>query len=205
MKIVFVRHGESTGNAGMPSNDLARIALTEVGRLQAAAIASAWEQEPTLIATSPYLRTQQTAAPTIARFKSVPVAVLPMEEFTYLEPSRWNGTARMERIPHIEAFWEAADPTYRDGPGAERFDDLLARLGRTFDDVARLPQGALIYAFSHGQFMQAARLRLMFPRWSSKRIMERFWSFDRESPIANTGVVIASRGADKIWELDGAD
>ena len=36
-----------------------------------------------------YLRTQQTAQPTIERFPEVPVAVWPIQEFTYLEPSRW--------------------------------------------------------------------------------------------------------------------
>ena len=35
---------------------------------------------------------QQTAAPTIARFPGVPVEVWPIEEFTYLQPARWNGT-----------------------------------------------------------------------------------------------------------------
>lgn len=200
MKIVFIRHGESTGNAGIPSHDLSQIELTDKGHLQAAMLASAWVDIPSLIATSPYLRTQLTAQPTITRFPMLPVEVLPIEEFTYLEPSRWNGTSRAKRLPHIDAFWDQADPTYQDGPGAESFDTLLARVQMTFDRINRLEPGSLVYAFSHGQFMQALRLRLMFPEWSSKQLMQRFWSFDKEHPILNAALVIAHR-QESTWAL----
>ena len=79
MRATFIRHGQSTGNAGLPSPDLASIALTELGHAQAHAVAAAWIETPALIVTSPYLRTQQTAAPTIARFPDVPVEVWPIE------------------------------------------------------------------------------------------------------------------------------
>src|SRR3546814_5730649 len=42
--------------------------------------------------TTLFRSTRQTAAPTIARFPGVPVEVWPIEEFTYLQPARWNGT-----------------------------------------------------------------------------------------------------------------
>src|SRR3546814_13888366 len=70
--------------------------------------------------TSPYTRTLQTAAPTIARFPGVPVEVWPIEEFTYLQPARWNGTRSVERMPHLERYWREADPDYCDGEGADR-------------------------------------------------------------------------------------
>ncbi len=68
MKATFVRHRQSTGNAGMPCNDLALLSLTELGWQQARNAAANWIETPDLIVTSPYLRTQQTAAPTIERF-----------------------------------------------------------------------------------------------------------------------------------------
>lgn len=71
MRAVFIRHGESTGNFGIPCDDLARITLTKKGLRQARKVAEAWTEPPSLIVTSPYLRTQQTAAPTIERFPSV--------------------------------------------------------------------------------------------------------------------------------------
>ena len=68
MRAIFVRHGESTGNAGSSCNDLAKLELTEKGREQARQIADEWTEAPALIVVSPYLRAQQTAQPTRDRF-----------------------------------------------------------------------------------------------------------------------------------------
>lgn len=86
------------------------------GRLVAAAhsgsvnnnlIARGWTEAPSLIVTSPYLhlRTRQTAQATIERFSGLPVETWPIEEFAYLQPSRWNGTKSAERMPHILRSW----------------------------------------------------------------------------------------------------
>ena len=185
MRVIFVRHGESTGNLGIPSFDLSQMALTALGKTQAQAIAASWQEAPSLIAMSPYLRAQQTAQPTMARYPAVPVQVLPMEEFTYLEPSRWNGSSPKQRLPFIEAYWERGDPTYCDGPGAENFERLLGRVQSTLARLASLPPNLLIYAFSHGQFMQAMRTVLLFPDWPPKQRMANFWPFNIQHPILN--------------------
>ena len=109
-----------------------------------------------------------------------------MEEFTYLEPSRWNGTLREERLPHIEAYWKEADPAYRDGPGAESFETLLGRVDLTLRKLELLPAQSLVYAFSHGQFMQAVRISLLFPDWTSRQKMAYFWPFNAKYPVLNT-------------------
>src|SRR3546814_20091012 len=121
MRAIFIRHGENTGNAGVPCHDLATIALTERGHEQARAVAASWTQAPALIVTSPYTRTRQTAAPTIARFPGVPVAVWPIEEFTYLQPPRWTGTRSAERSPTIARYCPEADPAFRAGGRQESF------------------------------------------------------------------------------------
>ena len=46
MRAIFIRHGESTGNAGVPCHDLATIELTERGYEQARAVAASWTQAP---------------------------------------------------------------------------------------------------------------------------------------------------------------
>jgi broad specificity phosphatase PhoE len=84
MRATFIRHGQSTGNAGIPCHDLALLELTELGWRQSREVAASWTETPDLIVTSPYLRTQQTAAATIERFPNVPVEVWPIQEFTYL-------------------------------------------------------------------------------------------------------------------------
>src|SRR3546814_8565469 len=70
----------------------ATIELTELGQEQAGEVAASWTQAPALIVTSPYTRSRQTAAPTIARFPEVPAERWPIGEFNYLQPARWNGT-----------------------------------------------------------------------------------------------------------------
>jgi broad specificity phosphatase PhoE len=125
MRVIFIRHGQSTGNAGIPCHNLALLELTELGWRQSREVAASWTETPDLIVNSPYFRTQQTAAATIARFPDVPVEVWPIQEFTYLQPSRWNGTLSSERMPYLERYWAAADPEYCDGAGAESFATML--------------------------------------------------------------------------------
>jgi broad specificity phosphatase PhoE len=145
MRVIFIRHGQSTGNVSIPRNDLSSIALTELGWQQARQIAADWREAPTLLITSPYLCTQQTAAPTQERFPDVPVEVWPVEEFTYLQPVRWNGTRSAERMPYLERYWHAADPAYLDGVGAESFSMLLRRVEATLNRLAALPATSLVY------------------------------------------------------------
>lgn len=198
MKVIFIRHGESTGNAGIPSFDLSKLELTTLGQAQSESTALGWKQRPTLIAMSPYRRTHLTAQPTIDRFPDVPVEILPMEEFTYLEPSRWNGTSRLARLPHIESYWGMADPDFCDGPGAESFQTLLDRVGRTLARFEALPQDALVYAFSHGQFIQAVRQSLLHPTWTAQQKMAHFWAFNAEHPILNADA-LEVRFGDGRW------
>jgi len=135
MLAIFIRHGQSTGNIGIPCHDLALLELTELGWRQSREMAARWMEKPSLIVTSPYLRTQQTAAPTIERFPEVPVQVWPIQEFTYLQPSRWNGSRSAERMPAIERYWAEADTEFCDGEGAESFATLLKRGGGDFEST----------------------------------------------------------------------
>ena len=189
MRATFIRHGQSTGNAGVPSSDLASIALTELGHAQARAVAAAWIETPALIVTSPYLRTQQTAAPTIARFPGVPVEVWPIEEFTYMQPARWNGTRSAERMPYLERYWQTADPGYCDGDGAESFATLLCRAEAALTRLAAMPEGALAYVFGHGQFIQAVRSIVVDRELDDQAKMRGFWRAGAPPAIGNAELV----------------
>jgi broad specificity phosphatase PhoE len=188
MEAIFIRHGQSTGNAGIPCNDLALLELTETGWSQARQVATNWTQIPNLIVTSPYLRTQQTAQPTIDRFLDVSVEVWPIQEFTYLQPSRWNGTRSIERLPYIEAYWRNADPDYCDGEGAESFSALLCRASDTLSRLKNMPDDSLTYIFSHGQFIQATQSLVSSHEMNEQERMRGFWQ--KGSPaIANAELV----------------
>jgi len=199
MRAIFIRHGESTANTGLASADVASIALTARGEGQAGRIAREWPEAPSLIVTSPFQRTKQTAAPTVARFPGVPVEIWPIEEFTYLQPARWNGTASADRRPHVERYWTAADPAYCDGEGAESFTGFLHRVATTLARLAALPPTSLVYVFGHGQFIQAARAVVTGPDLDDTTQMRAFWRDGARPVVANAERVGFHRAGDR-WE-----
>ena len=199
MRAIFIRHGESTGNAGVPCHDLAAIELTERGHEQARQVAASWTQAPALIVTSPYTRTRQTAAPTIARFPGVPVEVWPIEEFTYLQPARWNGTRSADRMPHLERYWSAVDPDSCDGEGAESFSTLLRRCEAALVRLAAMPPASLVYVFGHGQFIQAARAIVADADLDERAKMGAFWR-KGEPPAISNAQRVGFHWQDGCWE-----
>ena len=162
MRAIFIRHGQSTGNTGVPCHDLATIELTELGQEQAREVAASWTQAPALIVTSPYIRTRQTAAPTLARFPGVPV-----------------------RMPHLERYWSAADPDYCDGEGAESFATLLRRGEAALARLAAMPADSLVYVFGHGQFIQAVRAIVADAHMDERAKMRVFWRKGEPPAISN--------------------
>ncbi len=184
-RINFFRHGESISNAGAATSDPASIPLTDCGRNQAEQIAQSYEARPTLIVVSSYQRTWQTAAPVIARFPEVPVEEWPVQEFTYLEPSRCMGTTGAERRAWVEHYWKSCSAEYCDGPGAESFMDLLRRVKETRSRLEGLPTGSQVAVFTHGQLLQALRLLVYFPALTDAAMKDRFEVLDQERPIAN--------------------
>jgi len=196
MRAYFIRHGQSTGDVGIPCEDLSLMELTEKGWQQAREVATNWTQTPDLIVTSAYLHARQTAQPTIERFPGVLVEVWPIQEFTYLEPSRWNRTLSAERKPHIEAYWKAANPEFCDGPGAESFGTLLRRAEDALKRLLQLPEDRQVLIFSHGQFIQAVRMVILHPGATDRQRMEHFWGEDGLPAVQNAELVSL------IWEAD---
>jgi broad specificity phosphatase PhoE len=156
----FIRHAQSESNAGLPTSDPGGIALTPRGHEQAECIAAAFRERPSLIVTSPYIRTRQTAQPTIRAFPDVPQAEWPVHEFTYLAIDHRRDTTPKQREPLLHAFWERCDPSYCDGVGAESFADLMRRVHATLELIAGFDQGFLAI-FSHGLFARAVLWSLL--------------------------------------------
>ncbi|HKC86457.1 MAG TPA: phosphoglycerate mutase family protein, partial [Blastocatellia bacterium] len=115
----LIRHAESAGNAGLTTSRPDTIPLTGKGIDQASRLADSFTRPPTLIVTSPYIRTQQSARPTIERFPAVRREQWPVQEFTYLAPARYQDTTDADRWPFAEKYWSRCDPHYIDGEGAE--------------------------------------------------------------------------------------
>lgn len=172
MPIDIFRHAESTANAGLPTDDAGTIPLTARGHEQARLLSLAFDSlsRPELIILSPFLRTHQTAAPTIARFPQVPREEWPIHEFVYLDASRHKGTTREQREPATQAYWRRGDPRHVDGEGTESFNQLVERVDCFLRRVSRL-QHRNVAIFSHGFFMRTAFLRLTRPELDGAALM----------------------------------
>jgi broad specificity phosphatase PhoE len=155
----LVRHGESEGNVGATTWSAASIRLTPRGHDQARTLATSFIEPPDLIVVSPYLRTQQTAAPLIQRFPGIAVEEWPVHEFTYLNAWVHTGTTEQQRAVHAQAYWARCDPDWREGEGAESFADFVCRIVWLRQRLQARPDLRTL-VFTHGYFIKGFQYRL---------------------------------------------
>jgi len=184
----LIRHGESEGNAGLPTRNAGDSALTTRGVEQARLVAAAFAASPSLIVVSPYRRAAQTAAPTVARFPAVPREEWPVQEFTYLGRLHGRLTTGAERQQFREAYWARADPWYADGPRSESFQGVLGR-GRDLLERLRGAGVPRVAVFTHAMFIRATLWPLLGGGEVSAEVsaeeMRRFRAFALGLPIPN--------------------
>jgi 2,3-bisphosphoglycerate-dependent phosphoglycerate mutase len=185
-RIILVRHGQSVANAGGRTADQIVNPLTDLGHAQSREFAERLDCRPTLFITSSFQRAQQTAEPLRQRYPDVPVEEWPIHEFTFLEPSRHNNTSEADREPSVITYWQRNNPDYVDGPGAESFIMFLDRARETIRKLVDKSPGGCIVVFSHGFFMQAFRLVLLFPNATDAELMSNFRRFHFVNLIQNT-------------------
>lgn len=151
----FIRHGESEGNAGLPAKSDAQTPLTEKGRRQAAFVPKQITTPPDLFVISPYVRTAQTASPTLDKFPNIPVETWPIHEYTYLSHEMYEGTtSKQRRKPSIDYFLKA-DPGLNLGKGAESFNQFISRIETALQQISASNREFIIL-FGHGWFMRAS-------------------------------------------------
>ena len=185
----LIRHAQSAGNAGLPTDSPASIPLTHQGHAQALAFADSIEQAPDLIVVSPYLRTQQTAAPLIARYPEVPVAEWPVHEFTYLNTQTHAGTTEAQRAVFAQAYWERRDPHWSDGSGAESFAEFIGRID-VMEQHLRERSDSRIFIFTHGYFVKGFLQRRQQPLATVDHVfMAAFHDHRRENVLRNTQAI----------------
>lgn len=199
----FIRHGESVSNANEVTRSPGASELTSRGQRQAECVVPAFLRRPDLVIVSPYVRTWQTAVPTIEYFKPVPVEEWPVHEFTYLHPERYNGTRGSDRANFARAYWERCDPYEKEMDEGESFAELVERVD---DMIARLREQReqFITMFSHGLFIRAFM-------WSqfvgavepTREYMLRFRHFILSFQLPNTAIVKASIPEAGSVQLEG--
>jgi len=179
-RLYLVRHGESASNAGLVTDGPVLNPLTERGRKQAEGLAREWIDEPDLVVTSGFIRTQQTAQPTIERFPYVNQERWEVQELTQLAPERYKGTTHADRRPAVIEYWKREDPNYIDGDGAESFTQFGDRVLKCLQRTRSSPSQNIVI-FTHGVFIQAALYYVLRGNLS----MRSFFRFSTCFPIEN--------------------
>jgi probable phosphoglycerate mutase len=184
-RIILVRHGQSVTNAGGRAADQVSNPLTELGRAQSREFAQRFDCKPTLFVVSPFLRARQTSEPLRGRFPDVPVEEWPIHEFSFLNPALHRGTSEADRESHVVAYWRREDPAHSDGPEAESFTFFLDRAREAIRRLVSSNPGGCVVVFTHGFFMQAFRLVLLFPNATDAELMANFQRFHFDNLIQN--------------------
>ena len=183
-----IRHGQSASNAGEVTQYPDTIPLTGLGHAQAALVASCFNRQPRLVIFSAFDRAVQTAMPLCERYPDVPVAVWPVQEFTYLAPRHYIGTRRVDRGQAVVDYWQRCDPRFRDGEGAESFVTFWDRV-EAFLERCRSLRGP-VAIFTHGQFLRGVMLRVLGGRLGAEEAMLRFRAFRQAVVIPNAAMVV---------------
>jgi broad specificity phosphatase PhoE len=153
-KIWFIRHAESAANAGLPTSQPDTIPLTEKGIQQSKELAAQITEPPQLFIMSSFIRTQQTAKPTLEKFPEVPTEIWSVHEFDFLSPIQCINTTVEERRPWVVAYWEHCNPDYVHGEGAESFTTFKNRVIAGVKRLEATPCDFIV-VFAHGHVMRA--------------------------------------------------
>ena len=207
----LVRHGESAANAGAVTLYHASIPLTEKGIEQAKRVARSVGCAPELIVASPFSRARATADASVSVFPEAPFETWPIEEFTYLDPTRCVNTTVGQRKAWVEQYWANADPSYIDGEGAESFLEFVGRARSFLDHLATHPAQDIL-VFSHGQFLNAvAWLIERKPLRVDAQAMIEWRRYEIDNHVRNgCGYAVTRALGDSSWamsnsiDIDGA-
>ncbi len=190
MSIFLIRHAESEANINGKTLSHASIALSENGHIQAQNLCSTLPKIDHVM-VSKYLRTQQTAAPILEKYKLDFEVDDHLHEFSYLSERKCANTNLNDRKAWVDAYWEKMDFRHRDADDAESFEDLYLRV-QAFHEKLKALAGSYaekhLAVFSHGQFLQLLVMQVKQPMPLSKVLMQQFRSSLIRQPIRNTEI-----------------
>ena len=149
--LFFVRHGESTANAGGVTMPHAQIPLSPWGLEQAQLLGELLNVKPARVLTSSYLRARQTAAPFCMKTGIAPQVHPLLHEFSALDSDLVAGMLGAQRRPIADAYWHASDPAARHGPQAETFAEFNGRVAGFVAELPALPDQTVQAALASGK------------------------------------------------------
>ena len=191
-RVVLLRHGRTGHNATGRIQGQLDVALDDVGRAQARAVAEVLaDADPFRIVTSDLARAADTAA-AIAERSGSPLVTDP--RLREIDLGAWQGLTSdeaRERFPDEHAAWRAGEDVRRGG--GETYAEAGVRAATCVRDAsADLPAGRTLIAVTHGGTARAALgvlLELPGSDW---------W---RLAPLGNTCWSVLLEG-DAGWRLE---
>lgn len=197
--IYFVRHGQSTANAGGVTMAHAEIPLSDLGRRQANLVAELLDVQPVLLLSSTYVRAIDTARP-FSNKTGCPLTLHPLlHEFSALDAGLIEAMVTAQRRPLADAFWSAADPDFRHGPGSETFQEFSARVAGFADEMPDLPHGTVL--FGHGIWFALLCWKLWGFTGADATVMQEFRRFQKALPMPNCAIYGLEQAAKGQWRL----
>jgi broad specificity phosphatase PhoE len=156
MKLIFVRHGQTVANAENRLQGHLDTELSPLGLHQARIVAAALAQETIEAVYSSDCQRASVTAEIVAAPHSLPVATDPLLREARL--GDWQGMTvdEIERQYPIEYQAWRRDSISNRPPGAERLEEVIARVNRFFDKVTAKHSKGSILLVAHGGSIRAA-------------------------------------------------
>ncbi|NOT65661.1 MAG: histidine phosphatase family protein [Methylotenera sp.] len=197
--IYFIRHGESTANAGGITMEHSTIPLSDKGLQQAQAIANTLKVEPTLVLASEFIRTHQTAQPFCTKHQMA-LQVQPwLNEFSAISHELITGMTGTQRRPIADAYWAEADVNQRMGKLADTFLEFNQRVSQFMAEMAHLPNQTVI--FGHGIWLGLLIWRLLGFDYQDSNSMKAFRRFQNSLPMHNGVIYTLSSQNHQAWTV----
>ena len=195
--ITFVRHGQSTANAGGVTMPHDIIPLSELGRQHAQVLAKLLPDRPSLILTSEYLRAQHTAQPYCDRVGMAAQTHPLVHEFSTIDPVLLQGMDGEQRRPIADAYWLESDPAKRMGATAETFIEFDQRVAAFQSQLHQLPDGSVL--FGHGMWIGMLVWKLLGFGARDTIGMKAFRRFQLGLPMPNGAIYRLREAAPGQW------
>ena len=153
-KIILIRHAESEANVGdkiFPHDNI--IKITENGKRQAEVLMEILDR-PDKIIVSKFIRTIETAEPTINKFPESQVHVwLDTHEFNHMSFATTSSFAEKQSFEEMHSkYWDKLDPSEKDMEG-ESFKEFVDRVNVVILKLKKIDEG-INYIFTHAYFIK---------------------------------------------------
>lgn len=187
LNLWLIRHGETTANQGIWSNDPANIKLTANGIKQAEQAANQITSQPDLLILSPLKRAQESALPILERWPSTKVEIWPIQELIYLSPHAYQNKTDKERQLAKDNYWQRALPFFCDTPNTESFANFLKRVEDFYNRLSTMH--GFIVVVGHGQFFSALQFGLAHGFTPTSEWMKDFRKWESTHPLKNGEII----------------